>query len=181
MLQNHITEQALAVLRNYLAPEAAERAAGEIADATTAGLAHDLAGAMATLTNLIGGADTTPSPPTKRKSAAAPKPTAKAPAKPKKAAKRKAAAPPPGGNRTLSDEARKVMSFKKAVYHATRRAKNKAPKPWDAAILAAHAAGKIISVSRAKQQALASQRKEAAPAAPKKVANGTALGADAPV
>lgn len=62
----------------------------------------------------------------------------------------------------LSMKARKVMSFKKALYHAKNRAAKGAPEPHDALILAAAAAGKVISVEKAKRTAAKRERRQAA-------------------
>lgn len=190
MIATNIAESAEKVLLKYLAPEAAKTAAQEVADASAAGLSHEIAGALA---GLLGGPVPEATPSKKPGSTPAKKPAAAA--APKTPAK-KPAVPATGSGRVLTEQARKVMSFKKAVYHATNRAKAKKPEPWDTLVLKAASEGKIISVDWAKKTALAAQKREQkagsnghgkkapAPAKkadkkadpPKKAANGTSAG-----
>ncbi|APU88850.1 hypothetical protein Rctr197k_019 [Virus Rctr197k] len=182
MIQAHIADAAKAVLLKHLAPERAEEAAEEIAATAGSNVMQSIAAALA---EALGTGTGTGSPPPAGKKTRAAKTT---PAAPKKARAAQVAAPAAAKAkketvRNLSDEARKVMSFKKAAYHAQRRQTAGTPEPWDAAILAAHAEGKILNVERIKRQALSAAKKTdtaaAAPAAPpakgkaKKAANGT--------
>jgi hypothetical protein len=202
MIATNIAETAEKVLLKYLAPDAAKTAAQEVADASASGLTHEIAHALAGLLGeSVPAAKTPAKTPAKPSAPASKKPAAKA------APAKKAATPAAGGSRVLTDQARKVMSFKKAVYHATNRAaevkkgKRAAPEPWDALVLKAHSEGKIISVDWAKKQANAAQKREAKgtnghakkappakkdakkadPAPTKKVANGAGLQESAPL
>lgn len=155
MIQNTIAAITEKVLLQHLAPDPAKRVAQEVASASTDAVQVEINRALA---GLLGSADHAP--------VAAGKKTGGGGGGGGKAkstaAARPAAAP---GTRELSAEARKVMSFKKALYHAKTRAEavkkgeREAPEPWDKLIFAAAAEGKIISVEQAKRMAAAEAKK----------------------
>lgn len=149
LFQTNIAETAEKVLLRYLAPERAKEAANEIAAESAGSLVASLQESVKRLF-----ADTmVPAAP-------ATAVTTPAPAKAKPKAKAKGpAARPQAGTRELSPEARKKMSFKKAVFHAKNRKKKGKPELHDAIILKASEEGKIISVEHAKRQAAAAARK----------------------
>lgn len=205
MIHQTIAEATERVLARYLGSDLVKQAAADIAQASASAIQSSLADGLRTAFRNVVGEDTASAPakrrgrPPKAKTAAsaaasaAPKkrgrpPKAKAKAAPKKrgrpakakAAKAVSKGATKKGRAALPDNVRKVMSFKKAVFHAQRRKKEGTPQAHDALILAAEKDGKVISVEWAKKQTASASAPKKRGRPPKATAAAAAAGTKTP-